>query len=157
TNQETLRAVQPEFRVPWRRWAIVLVPGAVLYFAPLPGFTVVQRHLLAVFLASIVALVAQPAPMGVSLITALSLLGLTGTVASSKVLSGFSNQVVWLIFCAFIFARAVTATGVGMRLAYFFIGRFGRSSLTLGYSIVASDLVLAPFVPSDTARGGGII
>ena len=44
-----------------------------------------------------------------------------------------------------------------MRLAYFFIRRFGHSALTLGYSIAASDLVLAPFVPSDTARGGGII
>jgi divalent anion:Na+ symporter, DASS family len=149
--------VQSQFRVPWQRWAIVLVPGALLYFTPLPGFTPVQRHLLAVFLASIISLVAQPVPMGVSLLTALSLLGLTGTVAPNKVLSGFSNQVPWLIFSAFLFARAVTETGVGLRLAYFFIARFGRSSLTLGYSIVASDLVLAPFVPSDTARGGGII
>jgi hypothetical protein len=79
------------------------------------------------------------------------------TVAPNKVLSGFSNQTVWLIFTAFLFARAVTATGVGMRLAFFFIRRFGHSALTLGYSVAASDLVLAPFVPSDTARGGGII
>src|SRR6476620_2684396 len=89
TDQETLRGAPPQFRVPWRRWAIVLVPGALLYFAPLPGFTPVQRHLLAVFLASIIALVAQPVPMGVSLITALSVLGLTGTVSPNKVLSGF--------------------------------------------------------------------
>ncbi|HKB53783.1 MAG TPA: DASS family sodium-coupled anion symporter, partial [Ramlibacter sp.] len=38
-----------------------------------------------------------------------------------------------------------------------FIDRFGKSALTLGYSLAASDLVLAPFVPSDTARGGGIM
>jgi DASS family divalent anion:Na+ symporter len=44
-----------------------------------------------------------------------------------------------------------------MRIAYLFIRRFGHSALTLGYSIAAADVVLAPFVPSDTARGGGII
>jgi DASS family divalent anion:Na+ symporter len=129
----------------------------LLYFAPLPGFTPTQRQLLAIFLATVVSLVAQPVPMGVSLMAALAVLGLTRTVAPAKVLSGFANQTVWLIFTAFLFARAVTATGAGMRLALFFVRRFGHSALTLGYSVAASDLVLAPFVPSDTARGGGII
>ena len=46
-----------------RRWIAVLVPGAVLYLAPLPGLAVAQRHLLAVFLATILALVVRPAPM----------------------------------------------------------------------------------------------
>ena len=55
------------------------------------------------------------------------------------------------------FARAVTATKLGLRVAYLFIERFGHSSLTLGYSIVATDALLAVFIPSDTARGGGIV
>src|SRR2546427_3513679 len=54
-------------------------------------------------------------------------------------------------------ARAVTATGFGMRVAYLLIRQFARSPLTLGYSIAAADVLLAPFVPSDTARGGGVI
>src|SRR5262249_54687196 len=58
---------------------------------------------------------------------------------------------------AFLIARAVTATGFGMRVAYLLIRRFARSPLALGYSIAAADVVLAPFVPSDTARGGGVI
>ena len=139
------------------RWGVVLIPGLVLYFAPLPGLTGVQRHLVAVFVATIVALVAQPLPMGVSVLVAMTTLAVTGTVTYAKVLGGFANQTVWLIFTAFLFARAITATGFGMRLAYLFIRRFGHNSLTLGYSIAAADLVLAPFVPSDTARGGGII
>lgn len=149
--------MRPQAPLSWRRAAIVLVPGALLYFLPIPGFTPIQRHLLAVFLATIVSLVAQPVPMGVSLIVALTVLALTRTVAPNRVLTGFSNQTVWLIFTAFLFARAVTMTGVGMRLAYLFIRRFGHSALTLGYSVAAADVVLAPFVPSDTARGGGII
>jgi DASS family divalent anion:Na+ symporter len=44
-----------------------------------------------------------------------------------------------------------------LRVAYLFIRRFGHSPLTLGYSIAAADVPLAPFVPSDTARCGGVI
>jgi len=157
TDQETLPTVRARPRTSWRRVAIVVIPGALLYFLPIPGFNAGQRHLLAVFLATIISLVAQPLPMGASMIVSLAVLALTGTVAPAKVLSGFSNQTVWLILTAFLFARAVTATGVGMRLAYLFVRRFGHSALTLGYSVAAADVVLAPFVPSDTARGGGII
>lgn len=139
------------------RWAVVLVPALLLYFLPIPGLNVEQRHLLAVFLATIISLVAQPVPMGVSVVVAMTVLVLTRTLPGAKVLSGFSNATVWLIFSAFLFARSVTQTGFGLRVAYLFIRRFGYSALTLGYSVTASDLALAPFVPSDTARGGGII
>jgi len=140
-----------------RRWAAVLLPGALLYFCPLPGLSAEQRHLLAFFIATIISFVARPVPMGVSTLVTMTLIGLTGTLAPSQIFAGFSNSVVWLVFSAFLFARAVTKTHLGLRIAYFFISRFARTPLTLGYSVAISDLVLAPFVPSDTARGGGII
>jgi DASS family divalent anion:Na+ symporter len=136
---------------------VVLVPGVVLYFVPLPALNSSQRHLLGVFTATVVALVARPVPMGVSTLVGMTILALTKTVAPEQIFAGYRDPTVWLIFTAFLFSRAVTSTGLGMRVAYSFIRRFGRSSLTLGYSIAASDLVLAPFIPSDTARGGGII
>ena len=92
TNQEPVRIAKPPLPIPWRRWAIVLIPGVVLYFVPLPGFSPIQRHLLAVFLATVISLVAQPVPMGVTVMTALAVLGLTRTVAPNKVLSGFSKS-----------------------------------------------------------------
>ena len=116
--------------------------------------TAPQSHLLAIFVASVIALVAQPVPMGVSLFVAITLLELTHTLSPARVLSGFANVTVWLIFSAFLFARAFTVTGFGTRVGYLFIERFARSPLTLGYSIAAADFVLAPFIPSDTARGG---
>jgi DASS family divalent anion:Na+ symporter len=135
----------------------VLAPGLLLFFVAVPGLTVPQSRLLGVFLATIIALVARPMPMGVSVIIAMTVLALTRTLPPAKVLSGFANVTVWLVFTAFLFARAVTATGFGARLAYLFIRRFARSPLTLGYSIAAADVALAPFVPSDTARGGGVV
>lgn len=139
------------------RWAIVLVPALLLYFLPVPGLNPGQRHLLAIFVGTIISLVAQPVVMGVSVLLAMTILVLTNTLPGTKVLSGFSNATVWLIFTAFLFARAITATGFGLRVAYLFVRRFGHSALTLGYSVAASDLALAPFIPSDTARGGGVI
>lgn len=139
------------------RWLAVLAPGMVIWFVPFLGLTPQQRHQLAIFVSTIVALVAHPVPMGVSALLGMTLLALTGTLPPARVLAGFSNLTVWLVFSAFLFARAVTVTKFGMRVAYVFIERFGKSALTLGYSLAASDVVLAPFVPSDTARGGGIM
>ena len=139
------------------RWLAVLAPGAAIWFGYIPGLNALQMHLLGVFVATIVALVAQPLPMGASVLLAMTFLALSGVLPPAKVLSGFSNVTVWLIFTAFLFSRAFTATGFGIRVGYLFIRRFGRTPLTVGYSIAAADLVLAPFIPSDTARGGGVI
>jgi len=141
----------------WWRWAVVLVPGALLYFGTLPGMNTAQERLFAIFAATIIALVAQPVPMGVSVLVAMTLLALTGTLAPARVLSGFANVTVWMIFAAFLFARAVTQTGFGSRVGYGFVERFASTPLRLGYSLAAAGLVLAPFIPSDTGRGGGIV
>lgn len=142
---------------PWWRWAVVAIPGLLLYFFPLPGLSAAQARVFGIFVATIIALVAQPVPMGVSVVLAMTLLAVTGTLSPAKVLSGFSNVTVWLIFTAFLFSKAVTATGFGARIGYLFVQRFARTPLGLGYSLAAADLVLAPFIPSDTARGGGVI
>jgi divalent anion:Na+ symporter, DASS family len=139
------------------RWLAVLGPGAFLYFWPGLGFTEPQRHLVAVFLATVLAMVVKPAPMGVCVLVAMTLLGVTGTVPANRVLLGFSNQTVWLIFSAYLFARAVGSTGLGMRVAYHLIARFATTPLRLAYSVVGAGLVVAPFVPSDTARGGSVV
>ena len=38
-----------------------------------------------------------------------------------------------------------------------FVGRLGKSTLGLGYSLCGAELLLGPVVPSNTARGGGIL
>jgi DASS family divalent anion:Na+ symporter len=155
--EQQLRHAGTIQRTKWMRWAVVLIPGALLYFFPLPGLNAMQSQLLGVFVATIIALVAQPVPMGVSVVIAMTVLALTRTLPPAKILSGFSNLTIWLVFTAFLFARAVTVSGFGTRVGYLFIQRFARTPLTLGYSVAAADVVLAPFIPSDTARGGGVV
>ncbi len=144
-------------RAAWWRWGAVLAPGTLLYWFPPAGLTAQQGHLLGIFVATIVALVAQPIPMGASVVVAMTLLALTKTLAPEKVLSGFSNVTVWMVFSAFLFSHAIAATGLGRRIGYVVIERFARSPLSLGYSLAGAGLVLAPFIPSDTGRGGGVI
>ncbi|KAI8081661.1 Sodium/sulfate symporter [Halteromyces radiatus] len=77
--------------------------------------------------------------------------------AFKQSLEGFSSSVVWLIFAAFHLGKAVQVTKLGRRLSLWMIALFGTHILGLAYAIVLSELLLAPFVPSNTARGGGII
>ena len=92
-----------------------------MYFLPFAALNSTQRHLLAVFTATIIALVAQPVPMGVSTTVALTILALTKSVSTNEIFSGYSNPTVWLIFTAFLFATAVTSTRFGLRVASGFI------------------------------------
>lgn len=150
-------AAKPATRSASVRWALVLVPAALIYFLSLPGLDGRQGRLMGIFAGTIIALVAQPVPMGVSVLVSMTLLALTRALPPAQVLSGFSNVTVWLIFTAFLFARAVTSTGFGARVGYLFVRHFARTPLGLGYSMAAANLALAPFIPSDTARGGGVI
>lgn len=72
---------------------------------------------------------------------------LTETLSIGDALNGFSNPTAWLIFVAFLFARAFAKTGLGRRITYVFIRLFGHKTLGLGYALAISDLVLSPTFP----------
>lgn len=144
--------------------------GLVLWLLPAPaGLSVDAWHYFALFAAVVLGLVLEPIPpaltglLGVTLATILRLVpAAPGKAASAGDaikwgLSGFSDGIVWLIFAAFIFALGYEKTGLGKRLGLTLIRLMGRRTLGLGYAVALSDLVLAPFMPSNTARSGGTI
>lgn len=145
----------------------MLIPVLVLlvvWFIPVPqGLSVGAWHFMAIFLAVIVGLILEPVPaalvglVGVSLAALLGLVGKTSGANIKWALSGFSNGTIWLIFAAFMFAMGYQKTGLGKRISLVMIKYMGKSSLGLGYAVAFADLVLAPFMPSNTARSGGTI
>lgn len=140
------------------RGVATLLVAVILWSLPPPaGVAVKAWQLLAIFAATIVGLILQPLPMGAVVIIGTMATALTGTLSPADALNGFSNTTVWLIFAAFLFARGFIKTGLGRRIAYWFIRAFGRRTLGLGYSLVLSDLVIAPATPSNTARAGGVL
>jgi len=140
------------------RGLIVVIIGLIIWFSPVPaGVKKEAWHLLAIFVATIIGLILTPLPQGAMVIIGVMMTGLTETVKIGPMLSGFANNTVWLIVAAFLLTRGFIKTGLGRRIAYLFIRTFGRKTLGLAYAIAASDLVLSPATPSNTARAGGII
>ncbi|WP_332237256.1 anion permease [Sporolactobacillus sp. KGMB 08714] len=137
---------------------ITLVIGCGIWFIPAPnGLHETAWHLLAIFVATIVALIIKPLPMGAVSIIAITATILTKTLPIEDALSGFANPTIWLIVTAFFISRGFIKTGLGNRIAYVFVRQFGKKTLGLSYSLLASDFILAPAMPSVTARSGGII
>jgi di/tricarboxylate transporter len=61
-----------------------------------------------------------------------------------------------LIVISFFFARGFVKTGLGDRIATYFVKMLGKSTLGLSYGLVVSEVLLAPAMPSTTARAGGV-
>lgn len=114
-------------------------------------------HLFAIFTTTIIGIIVQPAPMGAIVIMGISLLLVTKTLTLDQALSGFHSPITWLVFLSFSIAKGVIKTGLGERVAYFFVKILGKSPLGLSYGLVLTDFLLAPAIPSLTARAGGIL
>lgn len=145
--------------------AITFVVALIIWFIPVPeGVTQDAWHLFAIFAATILGIILKAAPMGTMCMMAIAFTALTQVVAPgdagksiTKALSGFGDKVIWLIGISFFIARGFIKTGLGNRIAFLFIRVFGKSSLGLAYGLGLADVCLAPAIPSNTARGGGII
>lgn len=136
----------------------VVVVSVIIWFIPPPeGVKQEAWHLLAIFVGTVLGFIVKPLPMGAVAIIGIMMTSLTGTLSIANALSGFSNNVIWLIGAAFFISRAVIKTGLGARIAYHLMKVLGKKTLGLSYGLGIADLILAPAMPSNTAREGGII
>ncbi len=142
----------------WIHLAIPIAIGSVMVLIPPPASVTGQAwHLAAIFLATVIAIVLKPFPMSAIAIFGLTIAVATQTLSFSEAFSGFSNDIVWLVVFSFFVARGFILTKLGTRLAYKVMSLVGKNSLGLAYGLVATDLILAPTLPSVTARAGGIV
>jgi DASS family divalent anion:Na+ symporter len=110
-----------------------------------------------IFVVTIIAIVASPIPIGGIAIISLSIMVVTKVIKPADCFTGFSNPIVWLVVFAFVIARAFIESGLGKRIAYKIISKMGKSTMSLAYGLLLTDLILAPMIPSISARSGGII
>ncbi len=157
-NEKRNDVLQP-FRFDYLlRWLVPLAVGAIIWFIPPPeGVEQAAWQLFAIFVATICGIIARPLPMGAVAMIGIVATAATKTLTAGEALSGFSNTVIWLIVIAFFISRGFIKTGLGARIAYIFMAALGKKSLGLSYGLIASDLVLAPAIPSNTARAGGVV
>lgn len=140
---------------------VVLV--TLLLIPPPAGLKANAWDLVAIFLTTIVAIILKVMPIGVMAMMAIVIVSLAQvTSGSSKgaiadALSSFSNPLIWLIVVAILISRGLKKTGLGNRIGLMFIELLGKRTIGIGYGLAICELVLAPFTPSNTARGGGIV
>jgi len=179
TVAATLKSKQAQLALPPRGWWRAVVPialaAAIAIAPPPPGLAPHAWYYFALFTGVIAALVTEPLPnpavglIGLTLAAVLSRWTLFAPADLAKpgfnivsqsvswALSGFSSTTVWLVGGAFMFALGYEKTGLGRRIALLLVRALGKRTLTLGYAATFADMILAPFTPSNTARGAGII
>ncbi|TCP91164.1 DASS family divalent anion:Na+ symporter [Cricetibacter osteomyelitidis] len=144
-----------------KKLSATLIPILIvclIWFISVPtGLDPKAWHMFAIFAGTITAILTQPLPSGAVMLIALCISIFTGTLNDKQALSGFASGTVWLIFCAYILSLGFVTSGLGKRIAYKMLSYFGGSSLGIAYSLGVSDLIMAPAMPSVTARSGGII
>ncbi|UYL08044.1 anion permease [Bdellovibrio sp. SKB1291214] len=149
----------------YKAWLAVLILGGLIWITPPPeGLKEGAWQLFAIFISAIFGIVIKAATMGsismisMALVAALQLRAPGDISQSVKLaLSGFGNGTIWMITIAFFISRGFIKTGLGRRIAYWFIVKLGGTPLGIAYGLTFSDLVLAPATPSNTARAGGIL
>ena len=149
---------------------IPLVVAAIIWLLPVPqGLTPQAMTYVAIFAAVVLALIFEPIPsaaVGLVAVVLVSVLMLipgaqgkpqTGAGMARWALAGLGNPTVVLIFAAYLLAMGYEKTGLGRRVAMHLMRLFGRRALGLAYAAALADCTLAPFIPSNTARSGGLI
>ena len=114
-------------------------------------------HMFAVFITVIASIMIRAVPMAVSVLTGLGFAVMVNLISLKDALKGYSDSTTWLVVIAFLIAGVVIETGLGRRISLLCIHALGRSIIGLGYALCAAELILGPVVPSNTARGGGIL
>ncbi len=117
----------------------------------------------AVFAATILALLIKPMPMGPSVLCGVvvlaagNVLGVDSKESLKAALSGYGNSTTWLVVAAFMLGSAMIRSGLGRRIALGLAALLGRTVLGLAYAIAGAEFILGSMIPSNTARGGGVM
>jgi DASS family divalent anion:Na+ symporter len=136
---------------------IVLAIAAAVWFWPVPaGLKPQGWHLLAIFVAVIVGFILKPIPAGALTLLGVAFSALANILTPVQALSGFGNTVIWTIVSAFLLSAGFNKTGLGRRIAYQVIYAIGNKTLKLIYAVLIGDLIIAPGIPSNGARLGGV-
>ena len=161
---QTTSAVEVKLAFKWQGLLIAILIGLGIWSIPVPeGLSPRAWGMFALFVATIVAIIAKAMPMGAATLVALVISGMTGLtpIKAGKdevgMLSGFANSTIWLIAIAMFLSRAVIKTGLGKRIALYFVSRFGKRMMGVAYGMALADVIIGPGIPSASARGGGIM
>lgn len=129
----------------------------VQFLIPRPAQVTPQAwRLLSIFLFTVAGLVLGPLPVGAWAFLGLTVSVVTGTLSFATAFGAFTNELIWLIAISFFFARGFIKTGLGDRIATYFVKWLGKSTLGLSYGLAFCEALMGLIMPATTARAGGV-
>ena len=140
------------------KFLVPILIGVAIWLIPVPdGLKPQAWHMLAIFVATIAAIIMAPLPMSAIALIGATVASLLDVISFSDVVKSNGTDLVWLVLLAFFISRGVIKTGLGRRIALFFLKLLGKRTVGLGYGMAITELIIAPAMPSITARAGGVM
>ncbi|CAN8254921.1 unnamed protein product [Cochlearia groenlandica] len=135
----------------------VAIGLVVRFLIPKPDQVTSQGwQLLSLFLFTISGLVLGPLPVGAWAFISLTATIVTKTLPFQTAFAAFTNELIWLIAITFFFARGFVKTGLGDRIATWFVKWLGKSTIGLAYGLAFCETLMGLIMPSTMARAGGV-
>jgi DASS family divalent anion:Na+ symporter len=133
--------------------AIICLIGISISILPTPdGVDAKAYPLFGIFIAVIIGILLQPYPMLIISLCGFFACLIFGLISPVDGFACFGQSVTWIVVFASIAAKAFVKTNLGRRIACIFIQKMGNNSLKLAYGVTLSEFILAPMIPSNTAR-----
>jgi DASS family divalent anion:Na+ symporter len=140
------------------KYLLPVAIGLALWLLPVPaGLKPQAWNMFAIFVATIAGIIVAPLPMSVVAILGATVASLTDVIKFDDVVKSTGTDLVWLILLSFFISRGVIKTGLGRRIALLFVRMLGKKTVGLGYGLGITELIVAPAMPSITARAGGVL
>ena len=140
------------------KWCVCALPFIFFFCMKAPDQVDKRGWVLCgIFISTILGFIIKPVPMGQFSLLSFSICIFFKFIDLNSALSGFSSPTTWLVVSVFFIAQGVIKTGLSNRIAYIFIKTFGKNVVGLTYSIVITDFLIAPFIPTAGAKTGSIV
>eukprot|EP00468_Gymnochlora_sp_CCMP2014_P002451 CAMPEP_0167759944 /NCGR_PEP_ID=MMETSP0110_2-20121227/11307_1 /TAXON_ID=629695 /ORGANISM="Gymnochlora sp., Strain CCMP2014" /LENGTH=586 /DNA_ID=CAMNT_0007646391 /DNA_START=113 /DNA_END=1873 /DNA_ORIENTATION=+ len=142
-------------------WLIVLSFASAIMLIPKPDPIPMKGWgLLSIFLATILGAVVRPGGFGLGPLCVITVAVATGTrcLTINSALKDLGTKNLWLVVMAFFISRALLKSRLSYRIARGLASFAGEGQpLLLSYCFVLAEFILAPMIPSVTARTGSVI
>lgn len=137
---------------------IATIASLIWFLFPCPhGLSVKGWHLLIIFVSTMTGVMLAVIPLCGTMFLSLLIASLTHTIdLKTQGFSGFANMIPWLLLFILSISKTLTKSTIGLRVTYFFMKIFGKNIMGLAYSISLTELILAPILPSNTARAASV-
>ncbi|MDR1333587.1 MAG: anion permease, partial [Holosporales bacterium] len=153
-----VREALRDSRVKWAHALVLLCLAAAtwIFVEPSPELSPAGYHAAIIFVATMASIMLEVCDALTILFVGIISLNLTSAADLNSSFSGFANTVPWLLFCILSLSKVITNSSLGMRIAYLFMKWFGKNLTGLSYSMILTELLMTPAMPSSTARTASV-